>query len=137
MKEFPKEERPPVLLTLLSFRAMSSLGMLFMLLALIAFVLSRQNRLESVPLFLWVMLYAIPFPYLATQLGWIVAEVGKQPWIVYGVLRTTDAVSRNITTGQVVALLFVPVVIAYQLWIFRIFRHAVTEEEVLKDKEAY
>lgn len=105
LKEFPKEERPPVLLTLFSFRTMAALGMLFMLLTLIAFVLSRQNRLESVPLFLKVMLYAIPLPYIATQLGWIVAEVGRQPWIVYGVLKTSDAVSRNITTGQVAASL--------------------------------
>ncbi len=47
------------------------------------------------------MIYAIPLPFLAAQLGWIVAEVGRQPWIVYGVLRTSDAVSKSVTASQV------------------------------------
>jgi cytochrome d ubiquinol oxidase subunit I len=51
------------------------------------------------------MLFAIPLPYIAGQLGWIVAEVGRQPWIVYGVLKTTDAVSRSLSTSQVAASL--------------------------------
>ncbi|MFZ5998152.1 MAG: cytochrome ubiquinol oxidase subunit I [Nitrospirota bacterium] len=106
LKEFKKVERPPVLPTHLSFRAMAGLGMLFMLLTLIAFVLSRGNRLESYPMFLRIMLYALPLPYIAAQLGWIVAEVGRQPWIVYGVLKTSDAVSKAITPGQVWASLF-------------------------------
>jgi cytochrome d ubiquinol oxidase subunit I len=51
------------------------------------------------------MLYTIPLPYLAAQLGWIVAEVGRQPWIVYGVLRTSEAVSRQIEPVQVLTSL--------------------------------
>ncbi|MCK5783099.1 MAG: cytochrome ubiquinol oxidase subunit I, partial [Desulfobacterales bacterium] len=49
--------------------------------------------LTDYPLYLKVMLFAIPLPYLAMQLGWIVAEVGRQPWIVYGIMKTKDAVS--------------------------------------------
>ncbi len=101
LKDFPRADRPPVLITFLSFRAMIGLGMLFILLSFIAVVLSLKDRLESAPLFLMVMLFAIPLPYIATQLGWIVAEVGRQPWIVYGVLRTSDAVSRSLSVGQV------------------------------------
>jgi cytochrome d ubiquinol oxidase subunit I len=48
------------------------------------------------------MLLAIPVPYITAQLGWIVAEVGRQPWIVYGVMKTSDAVSRSISVSQVV-----------------------------------
>ena len=51
------------------------------------------------------MLFAIPLPYLATQLGWLVAELGRQPWIVYGLLKTSDAVSKAISVPQVVASL--------------------------------
>jgi cytochrome d ubiquinol oxidase subunit I len=51
------------------------------------------------------MLFSIPVPYLAGQLGWVVAEVGRQPWIVYGVLKTADGVSRSISTAQVVGSL--------------------------------
>jgi cytochrome d ubiquinol oxidase subunit I len=51
------------------------------------------------------MLFIIPLPYLANQLGWIVAEVGRQPWIVYGLLKTSDAVSKAITPMQVIGSL--------------------------------
>jgi cytochrome bd ubiquinol oxidase subunit I len=105
LKDFPKEERPPVLLTFLSFRGMVMLGMLFMLLPFIGWILSRKGNLESHTLFLRIMLYALPLPYIAAQIGWIVAEVGRQPWIVYGLLKTSDAVSKSISTGQVMASL--------------------------------
>jgi len=101
LKEFPREDRPPVLLTFASFRAMVGLGLLFILLSLLGYAYARRDRLEQAPLFLRVMLFAIPLPYIATEVGWIVAEVGRQPWIVYGVLRTSDAVSRSITATQV------------------------------------
>jgi cytochrome d ubiquinol oxidase subunit I len=101
LKAFPREDRPPVLPTFLSFRGMAALGMLFMLLTLVAFILSLTNRLESNTIFLRIILYSLPLPYIAAQLGWIVAEVGRQPWIVYGVLKTSDAVSKSITPLQV------------------------------------
>ncbi len=105
LKEFPKKDRPPVIATFLSFRTMIALGMLFILLTLMAYIISRKDRLESSTAFLRIMLYALPLPYLATQLGWIVAEVGRQPWIVYGLLRTSDAVSKSITPLQVMVSL--------------------------------
>jgi cytochrome d ubiquinol oxidase subunit I len=105
LKAFSKENRPPVLPTFLSFRGMAALGMLFMLLTLIAFIFSLTNRIEFSTTFLRIMLYSIPLPYIAAQMGWIVAEVGRQPWIVYGVLKTSDAVSKSISTGQVVSSL--------------------------------
>jgi len=105
LKEFPKSERPPVTPVFLSFRVMVGLGTLFILLALVAVFLSRRGTLENYPLFLTLMLYAIPLPYIANQLGWIVSEMGRQPWIVYGVLKTSDAVSKAITTPQVLGSL--------------------------------
>jgi cytochrome d ubiquinol oxidase subunit I len=89
----------------LSFRLMVMLGTLFLILSAIAFYLSWKDRLEANPLFLRIMLCTIPLPYLAAQLGWIVAEVGRQPWIVYGVLRTSEAVSRQIEPVQVLTSL--------------------------------
>ena len=91
LKDFPKEERPPVLLTMLSFRIMVGLGMLFPLLTLIGFFL-RKRLLEN-PWYLRIMLVAIPLPYIANEAGWFLAEIGRQPWIVYGLMKTTDAVS--------------------------------------------
>jgi cytochrome d ubiquinol oxidase subunit I len=76
-----------------------------LLLAIIAVIYSKRGTLEMHPLFLTIMMFSIPLPYIAGQLGWIVAEVGRQPWIVYGVLKTTQAVSKSISTLQVSASL--------------------------------
>jgi cytochrome d ubiquinol oxidase subunit I len=98
LKDFPREERPPVSITFWSFRLMVGLGMLFVLLTLMGWFL--RNRLVESPWYLRIMVLAIPLPYLACELGWTVAEVGRQPWIVYGLMKTSDAVS-PISPGQV------------------------------------
>ncbi len=105
LKAFPKEERPPVQPTFWSFRIMLALGFAMLLLSVMAVVYSKRGTLELHPLFLTIMLFAIPLPYIAGQLGWVVAEVGRQPWLVYGVLKTTDGVSKAISTVQVYASL--------------------------------
>jgi cytochrome d ubiquinol oxidase subunit I len=91
LKDFPKDDRPPVVLTFVAFRVMVGLGFLFVLLTVVGWF--KRKKLENSPGFLKLMLYAIPLPYIALQCGWIVAEVGRQPWIVYGLMRTSDAVS--------------------------------------------
>jgi cytochrome d ubiquinol oxidase subunit I len=91
LKDFPKDERPPVALTFVAFRTMVGLGFLFALLTVVGWF--KRHKLVESPGFLKVMLYAIPLPYIALQAGWIVTEVGRQPWIVYGLMKTTDAVS--------------------------------------------
>ncbi|MGD0585655.1 MAG: cytochrome ubiquinol oxidase subunit I [Oryzomonas sp.] len=101
LKEFPRELRPFVTPTFVSFRMMVGLGTLMILASLAAIFLSRKQNLEKQRAFLILMVCAIPAPYLAEQFGWLVAELGRQPWIVYGVLKTADAVSKSITTTQV------------------------------------
>jgi cytochrome d ubiquinol oxidase subunit I len=91
LRAFPKDERPPVALTFLSFRIMVGLGTLFILLTLYGWF--RRNRLLESTNYLKIMLFAIPLPYLAIEFGWVLAEVGRQPWIVYGLMRTSDAAS--------------------------------------------
>lgn len=98
LKEWPKEEHPPVLLTFLSFRVMVGIGTLLPILCIWAFL--RRNKLTETPKLLKIMLYSIPLPYIAIEAGWVVAEVGRQPWIVYGLMKTADAVS-PIVTSQV------------------------------------
>jgi cytochrome d ubiquinol oxidase subunit I len=102
LKDFAKELRPPIMPTFLSFKAMAALGMLFMLVAALAWLFSYRDRLESVPYFLKLMIYVIPLPYIACQAGWVVAEMGRQPWIVYGLLKTSDAVSKSVSVDQVI-----------------------------------
>ena len=105
LKAFPKELRPPVLPTFLSFRFMILLGLLMLALTLAGVIFAKRGTLELHPAFLTIMLFSIPLPYIAAQLGWIVAEVGRQPWIVYGVLKTSQGVSQSISTLQVYASL--------------------------------
>jgi len=105
LKAFPRELRPPVWPTFLSFRLMVALGLVMILVSLLGVYWSGKGGFEDRRFFLKVVLWSLPLPYIAGQLGWIVAEVGRQPWIVYGVLKTADAVSRSIETAQVVASL--------------------------------
>jgi cytochrome bd ubiquinol oxidase subunit I len=111
LKDFPKEERPPVTITFFAFRIMVALGFLFVLLTAIGWW--KRNKLLDSPWYLKTMLYAIPLPYLALELGWIVAEVGRQPWVVYGLMKTADAVS-PIAVSQVLVSL-VAFVLVYSL----------------------
>ena len=108
LKDFPAEDRPPVALTFIAFRVMVGLGFLFVLLT--AWGWLRRNKLAESPGYLKLMLFAIPLPYIAIQAGWIVTEVGRQPWIVYNLMRTKDAVS-PIAASQVVFSLFTMVAV--------------------------
>jgi cytochrome d ubiquinol oxidase subunit I len=91
LSDFPKEDRPPVVLSFLSFRLMVGLGTLFIVLAGFTFLV--RNRLDKYPRLLKVLPFCIPLPYFAIWAGWTLTEVGRQPWIVYGLMRTSDAVS--------------------------------------------
>jgi cytochrome bd ubiquinol oxidase subunit I len=124
LKEFPRNERPPVLLTMISFRIMVGLGLLFPLLTLIGFFLRR--RLVENPWYLRIMLFAIPLPYLAMEMGWVLAEVGRQPWIVYGLMKTADAASP--VAGSQVLISLAAFILVYGLLglagLFLVARHA-------------
>ncbi|MEW6348354.1 MAG: cytochrome ubiquinol oxidase subunit I [Thermodesulfobacteriota bacterium] len=111
LKSWPKEDRPPVAMTFWAFRLMVGLGFFFVLLSIVG--MWRRNKLESSPLYLKTMMYAIPLPYLAAECGWIVTEVGRQPWIVYGVMKTSQAVS-PVAASQV-AISLVAFIVVYSL----------------------
>ncbi|MDR3641497.1 MAG: cytochrome ubiquinol oxidase subunit I [Humidesulfovibrio sp.] len=97
LKDFPAADRPPVGITFLAFRIMVGIGTLMPLLML--FGLWKRGNLASCPTYLKAMVWAMPLPYLGMEAGWVVAEVGRQPWIVFGLMRTSDAVS-PITAAQ-------------------------------------
>lgn len=96
---------PPVAINYWSFRAMVGAGTLMLLLAAYAFYLTRRNGFENAPRFLRLLPFAIGLPYLANSSGWILTEVGRQPWIVFGLQRIEDAVSPNVTTGMLLVSL--------------------------------
>ncbi|HPC84308.1 MAG TPA: cytochrome ubiquinol oxidase subunit I [Thermoanaerobaculaceae bacterium] len=102
LRDYPPEDRPPVLPVFLSFRAMVGFAFLFLGLGVWAWWV-RKRPLEH-PLLLRILPWAIALPYLGNELGWTIAELGRQPWIVYGLMRTSDAVSA-VPAGQVMATL--------------------------------
>jgi len=124
LNAFPRDERPPVLPVFLAFRGMVALGSYFILITL--YGLLRRNKLLESPLLLKAMLFSIPLPYIAIQLGWIVTELGRQPWIVWGMMRTSEAAS-PIAVSQVITTL-VGFTLVYSLLGFAgyylIFKHA-------------
>ncbi|EIM65173.1 cytochrome ubiquinol oxidase subunit I [Desulfobacter postgatei] len=91
LQDIPKQDRPPVLPTFVGFRTMVGLGTLFILLMIYGWI--RRNKLLESPNFLKIMFWSIPLPYIAMEMGWVVSEVGRQPWIVYNLMRTSDAAS--------------------------------------------
>lgn len=109
LKAWPKEERPPVLLVFTAFKIMVWLGFLFVPLTIIGWFL--RDRLLEAPWYLKTMLYAIPLPYIAIQAGWVVTEVGRQPWIVYGLIKTSQGASPAVAASQVAATLAAFVVV--------------------------
>lgn len=102
LNDFPVDDWPTnIELLYYSFHVMAGLGTLFIaLLALSTFVDWRGKLVSSKPL-LWCLMLAFPFPYIATTAGWMTAELGRQPWLVYGLFRTADGTSQNVSSGNV------------------------------------
>ncbi|MBU2603140.1 MAG: cytochrome ubiquinol oxidase subunit I [Actinobacteria bacterium] len=101
LNDFAPADRPPVQLTFQTYHLMVTLGVYFVALMLLGLLLWWRGRLDRSRAFLWTVVWSIPLPILAIQMGWAAAEVGRQPWIVYGELRTVDAVSAVVPAGQV------------------------------------
>ena len=96
----PKDEWPPLQATFQSYHLMVAFGGYFGLIMLIAVVQLLRKKLASSRRLLAVLMWSAPLPILAIELGWMAAEIGRQPWIVQGLLRTKDAASVVVPAGQ-------------------------------------
>jgi cytochrome bd ubiquinol oxidase subunit I len=97
---FPEDTWPDnIELLYYAFHVMAGLGTLFIGLMGLATLLLWRDRLLTTRPVLWTLMLAFPFPYIATTAGWMTAELGRQPWIVYGLLRTADAASPSVSSG--------------------------------------
>ena len=101
LNEFPKDERPPVFLPFAGYHLMILFGLIFIAMAVWGAILLARKKLGESRAYLKLIILAIPLPYLANELGWIAAEVGRQPWAVYRVLRTADAASKVVPAGDI------------------------------------
>lgn len=102
LTEYPRDEWPDnVPLLYFSYHIMAGLGTLFIALTALAGVAWKRGRLYGARPILWALLVAVPFPFIANTAGWMTAELGRQPWLVHGLLRTEDGHSLNVSAGNV------------------------------------
>jgi cytochrome bd ubiquinol oxidase subunit I len=105
LTDFAKEDRPPVAIPFFAFRIMAGCGLLMMAVAWLGCFFRLSLGLDQHRILLWSTFLSFPLPFIATLTGWFTAEVGRQPWTVYGLMRTADAVSPNLTVGATTASL--------------------------------
>jgi cytochrome d ubiquinol oxidase subunit I len=105
LTDFPKADRPPIAIPFFTFRIMVGCGVLMMAIAWAGSLLLLTGRMEARRLLLWATFLSFPLPFIATLTGWFTAEVGRQPWTVYGLERTADAVTPNLAVGAALTTL--------------------------------
>jgi cytochrome d ubiquinol oxidase subunit I len=105
LKSFPVADRPPVVIPFFAFRIMVGCGLLMLALAWYGSLQTARGRIEAQRWLLIALFLSFPLGFVATLTGWFTAEVGRQPWTVYGVLRTADAATPFLTTPQVATTL--------------------------------
>jgi cytochrome d ubiquinol oxidase subunit I len=118
---FPPADRPPVQPVFQAYHAMVGIGMGLIGLALLGAFLWWRGTLFETRWLLWVYVFAVLGPQAANQLGWFTAEVGRQPWIVYGLMRTKDAVSPALSVGQALTSLAMFLTIYLALFVLFIY----------------
>ena len=118
---FKPEDRPPVPVTFQTYHIMVALGMYMFFITLIGLFLLNRNKLFSSPLLMKIYCASVLAPVLANQAGWVATETGRQPWIVYGLMRTPDGLSKAVKADQVLTsiIMFAFIyLLLFLVWIF-------------------
>ncbi len=142
LDQIPKEDWPPVQVVFQSYHIMVAMWGIMFLLTVVSLFLWRRRRLENSPWVLRALVASVLCPQIANQVGWMTAEVGRQPWLVYGLLRTADGVSRRLNAGMVFGSILMFIVIycfLFALFIFlldRKIKHGPEGDEVGADNAA-
>ena len=120
LNAFPEDERPKQINAIFQFyHMMVACGMSMIALTLFAVWQWRRNRLFETKWLMWIFVFSVILPQIANQAGWFAAEMGRQPWVVYGLLRTSDALSKTVTANQVLfSLILFTVVYVLLLLLF-------------------
>ncbi len=121
LNSFEPGDRPPVNTVFQSYHAMVAIGFALILIALLGIFFWWRGTLFGHRWLLWIFVFSVLGPQLANQLGWFSAEVGRQPWIVYNYLRTSEAFSVSVTTGEVITSLILFGLVYLLLFILFIF----------------
>jgi cytochrome d ubiquinol oxidase subunit I len=144
MKDIPSDERPPIVLTFYAFRIMVALGLFFILLAVVTGITWRKNKLTEDHIvkqrwLLWAWLSSLPLGYVAMEAGWVVREVGRQPWSIYKLIRTSDSLSilgHGAVLGSLIiyTLLYTFLFTAFLFFVFKFLKKGPDLTRELPDK---
>ena len=116
LNEFRPEDRPPVTASFLFFHGMVGIGFTLIAIAALGFLYFKKGTLHERRWLLWLLVFSVLGPQLANQLGWFAAEVGRQPWIVYGVMRTPEGLSAVVKANVVLSSLILFTLIYFLLF---------------------
>jgi cytochrome bd ubiquinol oxidase subunit I len=125
LTDFPVQDRPPVFIPFWTFRIMVGCGLLMLAVAWAGSWLAMRGRLERSRLVLWAVFLSFPLPWIAIETGWFTAEVGRQPWVVYGLLTTAKAVTPFLTAREAavsLVMFFMVYALIFGAGIFYIYR---------------
>ena len=125
LEAYPKEDQPPVDIPFFAFRIMVGMGLIMVAVSWFGVWLRWRRKLDDARWFLWVAFLSFPSGFVAVLCGWFTAEVGRQPWVVYGLMRTRDAVTPSLTGGDVMFSLLAYVgvyAVIYSFGLYFIYR---------------
>jgi cytochrome d ubiquinol oxidase subunit I len=105
LKSVPAEDRPPVAIVFWSFRIMVAIGLVFIILSWAALVQMLRGRLFESRRLLTVLSVSYPLPFIAVIAGWFVTEIGRQPWVVYGMMRVSEALTPSLSGAMALTTL--------------------------------
>jgi cytochrome bd ubiquinol oxidase subunit I len=130
---FPQSDWPDQIpLLYYSYHVMVGLGTIFIAVMVVAGFLYWRGRLFTSRWMLWILMLSVPLPYIANTAGWMTAELGRQPWLIYGMMRTSQGVSPRVQAGNVwftlLGFMGMYTVLA-MLWLFLIYREIETGPE--------
>ncbi len=121
LNSFKEEDRPPVNIVFQSYHLMVTIGFALIGISLLGVFFWWRGTLFKQRWMLWIFVFSVLLPQIANQIGWITAEVGRQPWIVYGLLRTSEGLSKSVEAGQVLFSLILFIIIYIGLFILFIY----------------
>jgi cytochrome d ubiquinol oxidase subunit I len=126
LNSFPENESPPVNIVFQAYHLMVAIGFGLIAISLLGIFFWWRGNLFEKKWLLWVFVFSVLGPQIANQVGWIVAEVGRQPWIVYGLLKTSEGLSKAVEAGQVLFSLILFIII--YLFLFVLFIYLLNEK---------
>jgi cytochrome bd ubiquinol oxidase subunit I len=141
LDQIPLDERPPIGIVFQTYHLMIAMWALMALVTIMGLYLWKKNKLAKKKWVLWALILSVGFPQIANQSGWMTAEIGRQPWVVYGLLKTYEGVSPTIVSSQVVMSILMFIVIYVLLFILFMFlldrkiKHGPVDEEEVMDAE--